>query len=329
MKSLAIQNKKVWLEDVADPTPHGSWVVVKIESTPICGSDKNAYLSEKLVCDAGHEGSGIVVATAGSSLLKEGDRVILNPLSGCGECRYCRSGHCIYCPNKPKWHTHFAQYVLVQDFVCTKLPEDISYDIGSLACCALGPAFSSMNRMNVRAFDNLLITGLGPVGMGSLTIAKFLGAHVIAVESVPFRVAMAKEMGADVVLDPRDPDIMKQIRAAQGNAPLLKAVDCSGNAAAERLCIDALEPLGMLSCVGENHKEIPIRISEDFIRKGLVLMGNWHCSTNDFEEMYAILRRSPVVSKIITHRFGFSQVQEAFDKFMTGETCKVILKPWE
>lgn len=328
MKSLVIHNKKVWTEDVADPVPHGPWVVVKVESTPICGSDKNAYLSEQPVRDAGHEGSGIVVAVDGSSLLKVGDRVVLNPLSGCGECWYCRTGNYIYCPDKPAWNTHFAQYVLIQDFVCTKLPEDISYDIGSLACCALGPAFSSMKRLNVRAFDNLLITGLGPVGMGALTIAKFLGANVIAVESVPFRVNLAREMGADVVLDPKDPDIIKQICAAKGPGPLVKAVDCSGNSVAERLCIDALEPLGMLSCVGENHKEIAVRISEDFIRKGLVLMGNWHYCTNDYMEMFSILRRSPVVEKIITDRYGFSQVQEAFDKFMTGDTCKVILHPW-
>ncbi len=329
MKSLVLGNRKAYLEELPDPTPRGEWVVVKIESTPICGSDKNPFHSETEVRTAGHEGSGIVVATAGSSLLKEGDRVVLNPLSGCGECALCRTGNYIYCTNKPKFFTHFAQYVLVQDFVCTKLPEDIEYDIGSLACCALGPAFSSMKRLNVKAFDNVLITGLGPVGMGALTIAKFLGARVIAVESVPFRVKMAQEMGADVILNPMDPDIMRQIQAAKGPAPLRKAVDCSGNPIAERLCIDALEPLGALSCAGENHNPIEIRISEDFIRKGLTLMGTWHCNLNDFEEMYAILRRSPVVGRIITDRFGFSKVQEAFDKFMSGETCKVILKPWQ
>ena len=93
MKSLVLQNKKVWLEDVPDPIPEGEWVVVKIESTPICGSDKQAYNSQEPVRGAGHEGSGIVVATAGSSLLKEGDRVILNPLSGSGKCIYCRTGN--------------------------------------------------------------------------------------------------------------------------------------------------------------------------------------------------------------------------------------------
>lgn len=329
MKSLVIHNKLVEIETVPDPVPHGSWVVVKVESTPICGSDKNAYLSPTPIRNAGHEGTGVVVGTTGSSLLKEGDRVILNPLSGCGECRYCRTGNYIYCPQKPEWTSHFAEYTLVQDFVCTPLPEDIDFDLGSLACCALGPGMGSVRRMNVRAFDKVLITGMGPVGLGALALSKFLGAYVIAVESEPYRVQLAREMGADVVLDPRDPDILQQVQAVDARTPLLKAIECSGNSKAERLCIDALEPLGMLSCCGENHTEIPIRVSEDFIRKGLTMMGNWHCSTYDAQSMYAILRRSPVVGKIITHRYGFSRVQEAFDQFMTGNTGKVIINPWQ
>lgn len=328
MKSLVIQNKKVWVEDTPDPTPEREWVIARIEATPICGSDKNAYYGTEPVRNSGHEGAGIIVEAAGSSLLKNGDRVILNPLSGCGECELCRTGNYIYCPNKPPFGTHFAQYVKIQDFVCTILPEDISYEVGSMACCALGPAFSSIKRMNLKAFDTLLVTGLGPVGMGAVVIAKFLGARVIALDTVPFRKKLAAEIGADVVLDAADPDVKAKIMEAARPARLVRAIDASGNAAAERLCIDVMEPGGVISFVGENHSEIPVRPSEDFIRKGLTLMGSWHCNLNDREEMITLLRRSPHVSKLISDEFGFSQVQEAFDKFVGGDTCKVVLKPW-
>ena len=329
MKSLVLQNNKAWLEDVPDLIPNGEWVVVKIEATPICGSDKKAFLSETPVRTSGHEGAGVVAAVNGSSLLKEGDRVILNPLSGCGKCSLCLSGNYIYCTNKPKFGTHFAQYVLVQDFVCIKLPDDISYELGSMACCALGPAFNSIKRLNVKGYDTLLITGLGPVGMGAVTIAKLLGAKVIALDSVPYRKNMALEFGADVVLDPTDPDIKEKILEAKGSMALTKAVDASGNAAAERLCIDMMEPGGAVAFAGENHNEIGIRPSEDFIRKGLTLMGSWHYNLNDREEMYSILRRSRVAGRLITDVYGFSEAQAAFDKFMTGNACKVVLKPWE
>ena len=329
MKSLVLQNKKAWVEDVPDPSPEKEWVVVKIESTPICGSDKGAFFSDTPVRDAGHEGSGIVVETDGSSLLKKGDRVILNPLSGCGGCNLCRTGNYIYCTARPPFYTHFAQYLKVQDFICTILPEDISYDVGSMACCALGPAFSSIKRMNLKAFDTLLITGLGPVGMGAVTIAKFLGARVIAMDSVPFRMKLAAEMGADAVIDAADPDAKAKVAEAARPAKLVRAIEASGNPVAERLCIDLMQPGGIISFVGENHGEIPISPSNDFIRKGLTLMGSWHCNINDREEMLTLLSRSPLVPKLITDVYGFSQVQEAFDKFVEGNACKVILKPWE
>lgn len=329
MKSVVLGNNRAYLEDVPDPVAKGEWVVVKIESTPICGSDRAAFLSDTPVRDQGHEGSGIVVSTNGSNLLKEGDRVIINPLSGCGECALCRSGNYIYCTNKPPFYSHFAEYVLVQDFVCTKLPDDISYDQGALGCCALGPAFSSIKRLNVKGFDTVLITGLGPVGMGAITISKFLGARVIALDSVPFRQNLAKEMGADVVLNPMDADIKEQIRKVVGDERLIKAVDASGNANAERLCIDMMDPGGSVAFIGENHNSLSICPSDDMIRKGLTLLGSWHYNMDDKEEMFAVLRHSPVAHKIITDVYGFSDVQGGFEKFMSQDTCKVILKPWE
>lgn len=329
MKSLVLHDHKAWVEDVPDPKAQREWVVVKIEATPICGSDKNAFFSETPVRTSGHEGAGVVVDAAGSSVLKNGDRVILNPLSGCGECELCLSGNYIYCENKPPFDTHFAQYVRVQDFVCTKLPEDISYDLGSMACCALGPAFSSIRRMGLSAFDTLLVTGLGPVGMGAVSIAKYLNARVIALDTVPFRKKMAEEMGADVVLDAADPDVLAQIKEAVRPGRMLHAVDASGNAKAERLCIDAMAPGGHVAFIGENHSEIPIRPSEDFIRKGLTLLGSWHYNLHDREDMLTMLRRWPRIQNLITDTFGFSQVQEAFDKFVGGDTCKVVLHPWE
>ena len=329
MKSIVIQDTKVWLEDMPDPSPEREWVVVKMESVPICGSDKGAYYSKTPVYTAGHEGSGVVAETAGSNVLKKGDRVILNPLAGCGECELCKTGNYLYCPDKPPSGTYFSQYVKVQDFVCTVLPEDISYEIGSMACCALGPAFNSIKRMNLKAFDTLLITGLGPVGMGAVCIAKFIGARVIALDTIPFRKKFASDLGADVVIDAADPDAKKLIKDAAKPARLIRALDATGNQAAERLCIDMMEPGGIVAFVGENHNDIPVSPSSDFIRKGLTLMGSWHYNINDRAEMISLLRRSKLIPKLITDTFGFSQVQQAFDKFIGGDVCKVVLKPWD
>lgn len=329
MQTLVLHNKQAILKTVPDPVPEQGWVVAKIMATTICGSDKNAYHSCCPVCDAGHEGTGVVVDTDKSSLLKVGDRVVLNPLSGCGACDQCLTGNYIYCMNKPPFTSHFAQYVKIQDFVCSKLPDDISFEIGTLAGCALSPAFSSLKRLQVSAFDVVLVIGLGPVGLGAVTVAKFRGARVIGVEYNPYRQKLALELGADLILDPTDPDLAQKVAAFTKPGYLRKALDTSGNPQAERLAIDLVGPGGMVAFIGENHSEIPIIPSRDFIRKGLTLLGSWHYNLNDKEEMMTILRLSKVAPKIITHEFGFTQVQEAFDTFITGNTGKVLLKPWE
>lgn len=329
MRGLVLGNGKAWVEDAPDPTPDDDWVIVKVHSSPICGSDKGVFCSEKPSRLGGHEGSGEVVAIDKATRLKVGDRVVLMPLAGCGRCEMCWRGDYIYCRNKPPVQGHFAQYVKAREMALPLLPDDVSYDIGSLACCALGPAFDALKRLEVSGFDTLLITGLGPVGLGALTIAKFRGARVIATDVQPWRRERAREMGADEVLDAGADDLLEQIRDITDGRGPEKAIDCSGNPEAERLCLDSVCERGRIAFIGENQGELSVLPSRQFIRRGLTLLGAWHFNMNDYPDMLKILRRSPVVPKLISHTFSFDQAQQAFETFFSGKAAKVILKPWE
>ena len=98
MKRLALHDRKAWVEQAPIPSAHGANVVVRLESTPICGSDKKHFLNpDKTIRYAGHEGTGVVVEVDKSNLVKVGDRVLTNCLSGCGVCEHCRSGNYVYC----------------------------------------------------------------------------------------------------------------------------------------------------------------------------------------------------------------------------------------
>jgi L-iditol 2-dehydrogenase len=327
MKRLVLQERKARLEDCPDPVPEEEWVVVKVRCSPICGSDRRAFLSAQEVRNAGHEGTGEVMAVHRSARVRVGDRVILNPLSGCGTCSLCRSGDYIYCRNKPPFESHFAEYVKIQDFVLSPLPEDISFRTGALAGCALSPAFSAQKRMAVQASDTILITGLGPVGLGAVTVAKFRGARVLAVDIEAYRRELALELGADAVFDGNDMDINALLRQAAGSAGIGKALDTSGNAEAERLCLDSVEARGVVGWIGQNREPVPVNPSLDFINKGLTLLGSWHYNLNDLDELLTILRRRPIAERIITHEYPLARAQEAFDMFMTGKTGKVFLLP--
>ena len=88
-----------------------------------------------------------------------------------------------------------AQYILKPSWLLPKIPDNVSYEHASLACCALGPSYRAFDEMGVNATHTVLITGIGPVGFGAITNARFRGAKVIAAELIPWRVERGKTNG--------------------------------------------------------------------------------------------------------------------------------------
>ncbi len=328
MKQLVMCNQQVRVEDAPDPTPKDDWVVVKIMASPICGSDRHVFFADN-PSHGGHEGSGEVVAVDRPERLKVGDRVVLGPLAGCRRCELCASGDYIHCRDQPRVGTHFAEYTLAQEFVTPVLPDDVDVDVGSLAGCALGPSLGAISRMGTGPDHTILVTGLGPVGLGAVVVGTFRGARVIAVEPEPWRRERAKQLGADLVIDPADGDAAEAIAdSTLGQGPH-HAIDCTGKTPAERLCIDVVRRRGKIAFVGENPDDVPLGPSSDMIRKGIDLIGGWHFNLNLYPDMFRILRESPVVEHLISHRFGFDRAQEAFDTFFSRQAAKVLIKPWD
>jgi len=330
MKAVATGQKRAWLVDLPIPRPQGNEVVVKIMASPICGSNMGAFLGDGEYINDGHEGAGEVVAVAQSNHLKLGDRVALAPLNACGRCRDCLRGDVIFCRNRPAVHGNFAQFTRTADVMCVKVPGDISYDHASLMGCALGPAYEAIKRLGVRGFDRLVVSGLGPVGLGATALASFVGARVVALDPEPYRRELAQKLGAAVTLDPTMGDARDAILDAVGKDGIDKAIDCSGKEPAERLLIDMAGNRATIAFVGENQGTIPISPSQDMIRKGLTLIGCWHMNMLDAPDLVEFLLRCPdKADMLISHRFGFGEVQDAFDVFASRKAAKVILHPWE
>ncbi len=141
--------------------------------------------------------------------------------------------------------------------MCTLIPDDIDYVHAALLGCGLGPAYEATSRLQVNGFDTLVITGLGPVGLGATALATFLGARVIAIDPnlpAPARGATRRW----VTLDGADAELPAQLRAAVGEGGIRKGVDCSGKESAERLLIDLAGIRGAIAFVGENGGTIPV-----------------------------------------------------------------------
>jgi len=187
-----------------------------------------------------------------------------------------------------------------------------------------------MQTAHVDALDTVLITGAGPVGQGGIINAKFRGAEVIVAELEPWRMDRAGKLGADAVVDARDPDVVDQIRAmTHGELGVTCAIDCAGVTASQRLCMDATRPKGRVCFVAESSDPLPITISPDMLRKGLTLIGQWHYSLNDFDQMIRVIRESgDLLDVLISHRFAMTEVQDALARSASHECGKIILDPW-
>lgn len=314
------------------PRPKTDWVVLKVDTTPICTEYKSLQ-NGNASWDLGHEAAGEVVEVGRKSRWKPGDRVLALPLMFCGACELCRAGEYIHCRDWLPWDGFkgtYAQYHAKPEWGCYPIPDDIPTEDAALAVCGLGPSFGAMQRLDVDGFDTVMITGMGPVGLGGVINGKHRGARVLAVESHPYRRRLAADLGADHVLDPTEDDVLEQIRELTEGKGVAKAVDCSGNPAAHRLCIDAAASLGKVAFVGECAEDTVIRISPDLIRRGISLMGSWNYNLGDTPLLMDLIRRErPSLRKFVTHRFPLREAQKAWELQLTGNCGKILLKPWE
>ncbi len=338
MKTAAILGEReAGLVEVPDPRAKEDWALVKVHATPMC-NEYHAFERGSVTQSLGHEAAGEVVEVAQPGRVEVGDRVVVMPQYPCGKCALCVSGEYIHCVDGPNFEEFvgspvgaatYAQYLLKPSWLLPKVPDGVSYDDASLACCALGPSYGAFHSMGLSAYDTVLITGLGPVGLGAIVNARFLGARVLAVEAVPYRAELATKMGAVTVLDPQETDLLEAIKELTGGLGVDCALDCSGNLRAERLCIDATRRRGKVGYVGQCGDELAIRVSPDLIGKGLTMLGAWHYNLAGFPDIMRVIQDSPLIDSLVTHVIPMSRIQEAFEISASHACGKIILRPWE
>lgn len=316
------------------PKVKDNYALVKIHVAPMCTEYKayqNGWISDAL----GHEAVGEVVEIAQPGRVKVGDRVVVMPQFPCGKCELCQSGDYIYCEHNENpleicgsetGTATYAQYCIKQDWLLLPIPDDMAFEHASMACCGLGPAFGAMQRMNVTAYDTVVVVGLGPVGLGAVINSVYRGAKVIGVDPHPYRSKLALDIGAHAVVNPEDPDALKQIRNLTKGQGSDQSIDCTAVPAAQKLAIEVTRRRGQVAFIGwGGHVEL-----DNMIPQGLTLHGVWHwnlAAASKFMRMIASCR--DLIDKQITHTFPMSKVQQAWNLQISGNCGKVLLKPWE
>ncbi|MBN2449993.1 MAG: zinc-binding dehydrogenase [Lentisphaeria bacterium] len=283
----------------------------------------------------GHEAAGVVVEAGPRSGVVPGTRVVVMPQDSCGVCSLCLAGEHIHCRtprnalavcNSPTGRATYAQYCIQQDRLLVPLPDDISIEHGSMACCGLGPTFNACRLLRVTADDTVIVAGLGPVGLGGVINATHLGARVIGLDVNPYRLALARELGAEAVFDPTAEGAAEAILAQTDGLGVDKAIETANVEASPPFLARLVRPKGGIALVSWAGS-LSVR---DIVGRGLAVVGAWHWNhlVHGRQMLEVIRRNAAKLDRLITHRFPMSEVRKAFELQCTGQCGKVLLDPW-
>ena len=329
----------IWMADVARPQIGPNDVLIRMQKTAICGTDMHIYhwdawaqRNVPVPMAVGHEYVGRIVEM-GSEVrgLALGDRVSGEGHITCGHCRNCRAGRRHLCRNTVGVGVNrpgcFAEYMSLPASNVFKLPAVITDEIASILD-PLGNATHTALSFNLVGED-VLITGAGPIGVMAVAIARFVGSrHVVITDVNPYRLELARQMGASVALDVRTESLdeaMKQLGMEEG---FDVGLEMSGNALAFRDMLRTMHHGGNVAMLGIMPKDTGIDWDQ-VIFKGLMLKGVY--GREMFETWYkmsAMLQSGLNIGPVITHRLPIGQFAEGFEIMASGQSGKVILD-WE
>jgi len=336
-------NRQLEMREFPVPEPGHGQVLIRMKASSLCGSDLRAIYrpteqgsgpeAYKGVI-AGHEPCGQIEQVGpGVKRFKNGDRVIVYHIYGCGVCHDCRGGWMISCSAPERggygWQLDggHADFILADERVLVALPDELSYVDGAMVACGFGTSFAACKRAGVSGRDRVLITGMGPVGLGTALLCKALGAEVVGVEAVSERCELARQLGIETVVTPGEGALAALLDHTNGHG-FEVAIDCSGNGAARHLCLEAAREWGRLVYVGEGGT-VSFEPSPLLIHKQLTLHGSWVCSIVQMEELVENLVRWQLHPEVtVTHRFSLAEARQAYETFDSGRTGKVAIV-WE
>jgi len=342
--AVFLGNRKIEIRNFPDPTPGPGEVVIEMKASGMCGSDLKFYRSPPGAAQAalglgggaepfiaGHEPCGVVAARGPGVSEREapiGQRVMDHHYSGCGVCKHCRvgwsqlckAGITVYGVTANGGH---AGYLKVPARTLVPLPDELSFVEGAAVSCGTGTAYGALRRMQLTGGSTLAVFGQGPVGLSATLLGAKMGARVIAVETNPERLALAKQFGAEVAVHADDSEkALKDLTRGEG---VDLALDCTGIAAARVAAVRSAKTWGTVCFVGEGG-EVTLDVSRDLLRKQLTVIGSWTFSAMGQAECARFIVDNRIaLERIFTHRWKLEQADEAYRTFDTQSTGKGVI----
>ncbi|MFW6028673.1 MAG: L-threonine 3-dehydrogenase [Halanaerobiales bacterium] len=334
------EEKGAELQEVDIPDYGPEQILIKVESTSICGTDLHIYEWNKwaeaninVPQIMGHEVAGKVIELGDRvENIEKGDFVSAETHIPCGHCYQCKTGNMHICNNMRILGVHkdgvFAEYAVIDAVDVWKNDPSIPAEFASLQE-PMGNAIDTIAAGDV-AGKNILITGAGPAGLISVSVAKAFGAtQIIVSEPNDYRRTIAKEMGADIVVNPIEEDLGTIVYEATEGIGVDFVAEMSGNESALNQALKLITAGGSMALLGLPDDKVNIDLTNDVIFKGIDLIGV--TGRKMFETWYTakrLLKSGRVdLEPVITHRFSLEEFEKGMELMESGNCGKIILKP--
>ncbi len=333
---------KLVLEEIPMPRPDTGEVVVRIKSCGFCATDYKAIKGIRRNVNfpliPGHEPSGVVTDVGpGVSEFKDGDEVICMPSVYCGVCRHCRVGNTHYCEKayttggdgiKDVRPGAFAEYMKTGAFALFRKPAGITFDAGALTEPLAGAWKGLIQYSEMKVGDNVVIIGVGGIGLLCLMVARAAGAgRLIAIDPSDYARRNAVALGATHTIDPSGCDPVKSVYEIMPDGPDL-VVEAAGPIGAVELARDLRRRGTRWNVFGiTTHEKFWMDGCDAHFMEGR-MDASFGCTSIGMQNAIRLMERGVVdPEKIISHRFPLSEIHKAVEIMGRPERNKVIINP--
>jgi L-iditol 2-dehydrogenase len=343
MKALLLtEYKQMHLTDMPVPEIGPDEVLVRVKACGICGSDVHGFDGSTgrrippLVM--GHEASGIISAV-GSAVrgLREGDHVAFDSMISCAKCSFCRRGQMNLCDNRQvmgvscgdyRRHGAFAEYVSVPQHIIYKLPETLPFEHAAMIE-PVSVAVHAVSITPIRLGDTALVVGTGMIGLLTIQAARLAGcARIIAADLEDHKLEMARQNGADEVVNPKTTDVVKYVLEATNGRGADVAFEAVGATEPVKSAIASVRKGATVTLIGNIRPNIEIPL-QSVVTREIRLQGSC-ASSGEYPECIALMGRGAIrVEPMLTAKAPLEEGPRWFDRLYNHEpnVMKVVLEP--
>lgn len=328
------------IEEVQTPEITDTEVLVRMKAAGICHSDLHTINGSCPVAKTplilGHEGSGVVVKKGKRvTHLSEDDRVVVDYVLSCGNCEYCNIGRHNLCDQAKYYGWTFdgtwAEYMVVQAGNVFHLPDNVPFDYGALAGCAVVTGYHSMKISEIKAGDSVAIIGLGGVGTQLLQWCKIFGAaNIIGIDVDDYKLHLARELGATATVNATQYNLVDAVMKLTDDKGVDIGFEAIGLVDTTEKMISIVKKAGKAVIVGMCFDKISITPAYDLMAKEVEIRSPIDHTKSEMQEVLNFLGRGKFdMSKSITYRLPIEKVNQGIEMLekKTEKQVRIIIEP--